>query len=132
LEEGAGRGGVVDGEGDGRGGDVHGCLLPDAPGAARRTAYNVALGEDVPVTSDRTSAGVPARTLALLWRDASAVPRKGPARRLEVDDVVGAAVALADADGLGAVTLRRVAERLGVATMTLYTYVPTKAELIDL
>lgn len=39
---------------------------------------------------------------------------------------------LADRDGLESVTMRRVAAALGVAAMTLYTYVPGKAELVDL
>jgi AcrR family transcriptional regulator len=46
--------------------------------------------------------------------------------------VVGAATSLADGEGLAAVTMRRVAQELGVAPMTLYTYVPSKAELLDL
>ena len=46
--------------------------------------------------------------------------------------MVEAAIALADANGLEAVTMRAVAERLGVSPMTLYTYVPGKAELLDL
>ena len=37
-----------------------------------------------------------------------------------------AAISLADAAGLGAVTMRRLARTLGVAPMTLYTYVPGK------
>ena len=72
-----------------------------------------------------------ARTLALLWRDAEP-PRRGPRPRHTVDDVVDAAVAIADADGLDAVTMRAVAERLGVSPMSLYTYVPGKTELLDL
>jgi AcrR family transcriptional regulator len=48
-----------------------------------------------------------------------------------VDRVVAAAVELADAEGLAALSMRRVAERLGVGTMSLYTYVPGKAELLD-
>lgn len=39
---------------------------------------------------------------------------------------------LADSEGLTAVTMRRVAEGLGVAPMTLYGYVPGKPELLDL
>lgn len=46
--------------------------------------------------------------------------------------MVDAATGLADASGLDALTMRRVAEALGVAPMTLYTYVPGKAELLDL
>jgi AcrR family transcriptional regulator len=45
---------------------------------------------------------------------------------------VDAATELADAGGLEAVTMRRVAQALGVVPMTLYTYVPGKAELLDL
>lgn len=81
--------------------------------------------------SPRTSAGDPARTLALLWGSAPA-PRRGPGRRLRVEAVVDAATELADREGLGSVSMRRVAEQLGVSAMTLYTYVPGKAELVDL
>ena len=84
------------------------------------------------IPSARTGAGDPARTLRLLWRDPAAVPRHGPRQGLTIDQVVDAATALADAEGLDAVTMRRVAARLGVVPMTLYTYVPGKAELLDL
>lgn len=43
-----------------------------------------------------------------------------------------AAVALADEEGLAAVTLRRVAARLGVAPMTIYGHVANADELVDL
>lgn len=82
--------------------------------------------------SERTSGGDPARTLALLWRDPALVPRHGPRQGLSVDAVVAAATDVADAEGLEAVTMRRVAKALGVVPMTLYTYVPGKAELLDL
>ena len=85
-----------------------------------------------PIPSPRTGAGHPARTLRLLWRDPAAVPRHGPSQQLSVEQVVAAATTLADAEGLEAVTMRRVAQRLGVAAMSLYTYVPGKAELLDL
>jgi AcrR family transcriptional regulator len=79
----------------------------------------------------RTGEGDPARTLALLWRRVEG-GRRGPRPRLSVDNVVEAAIALADEAGLDAVTMRAVAERLGVSAMTIYTYVPGKAELLDL
>jgi AcrR family transcriptional regulator len=83
--------------------------------------------------TERTSAGDPARTLKLLWHEPDGDhPRHGPRQGLSVERVVTCALALADADGLGAVTMRRVAESLGVVPMSLYTYVPGKAELLDL
>jgi AcrR family transcriptional regulator len=94
------------------------------------TTYN---GLEVfPIPSARTGGGDPARTLQLLWRDPAAAPRHGPRQGLTTDQVIAAATALADAEGLDAVTMRRVASRLGVVPMTLYTYVPGKAELLDL
>ncbi|MEW1654042.1 TetR/AcrR family transcriptional regulator [Streptomyces sp. NPDC093707] len=84
------------------------------------------------MATERTSAGDPARTLKLLWRDSSSDPQRGPRRGLSIDKVVETATAIADADGLDAVTMRRVAKELGVVPMTLYTYVPGKAELLDL
>ena len=87
------------------------------------------------MTEDRTSAGDPAATLRLLWRahlPAPDVPRRGPRRGSDVDTVLAAATALADEEGLAALTMRRLADRLGVRTMSLYTYVPGRAELLDL
>ena len=83
------------------------------------------------MASERTGGGDPARTLALLW-NTDPTSRYGPARRLRVSAVVEAATALADREGLAAISMRRLAEQLGVSTMTLYTYVPGKAELLDL
>lgn len=80
---------------------------------------------------ERTSAGDAARTLALLWRDAADRSRPGPRPVRSVDDVVAAATAIADTDGLDAVTIRAVARRLSIGPMTVYTHVPGKAELLD-
>lgn len=79
-----------------------------------------------------TGAGRPSRTLALLWRTPDTEPRRGPGRSVTVDAVVDAAIGLADATGLQAVSMRAVADRVGVSTMSVYTYVPGKAELLDL
>ncbi|MEV4623230.1 TetR/AcrR family transcriptional regulator [Asanoa sp. NPDC049573] len=67
----------------------------------------------------------------LLW-EPSPGPRRGPRPAFTVDDIARAAIAIADADGLGAVTMQRVADRLGVTKMALYRYVPGKAELVAL
>ena len=45
--------------------------------------------------------------------------------------VVEGALALADAEGLEAVTIRRLAKRLGVTPMALYWHFPSKDELLD-
>ncbi|MGI8648244.1 MAG: TetR family transcriptional regulator [Acidimicrobiales bacterium] len=85
------------------------------------------------MTIDRSGGGDPARSLQLLWRDAGAEGSPhGPRQGLTVDRVIAAAIELAGAEGLRAVTMRRVAQALGVAPMSLYTYVPGKAELLDL
>jgi AcrR family transcriptional regulator len=57
------------------------------------------------------------------------LPEKAGTRRQEI---VAAAVELADAEGLEAVSMRRLAEKLGVGTMTPYSYVADKDELLDL
>lgn len=69
------------------------------------------------------------RAWALLWR-----PAEEPSSRtgLTARRIVDAAVGIADAEGLSALTMRRVAEELGVGAMSLYTYVPGKDELVFL
>lgn len=80
---------------------------------------------------DYTGRGDPQTTLALLWGTDQGT-RRGPKRRLTLEHVVSTALRLADADGLDALSMRSLAEALGVTPMTLYTYVPGKAELLDL
>lgn len=69
--------------------------------------------------------------LGLLWAE-EASSRRGPDRSRTVADVVRAGVALADAEGLAAVTMRAVARALGSSTMSLYSYVPGKDALVTL
>jgi AcrR family transcriptional regulator len=47
-------------------------------------------------------------------------------------EITAAAVRIADAEGVDAVSMRRLADELGVATMTPYTHVASKDELLDL
>ena len=56
--------------------------------------------------------------------------RRGPVPRHTRQGVVRAAVAIADAEGLDAVTIRAVARALGVGVMSLYSYVPDKQTLV--
>lgn len=79
----------------------------------------------------RTGSGEPSRTLALLWGE-SPTPRRGPARSVAVDRVVRASLEIADDRGLAGVTVRAVADHVGIAPMSVYTYVPGKPELLDL
>lgn len=69
--------------------------------------------------------------LARLWR-IPAESRRGRPAKLDVGQVVDAAVALADREGLAAATLPRVAEALGVTKMSLYRHVGSKDELLAL
>jgi len=71
------------------------------------------------------------RTLALAWGLAAA-PQRGPKRELSLERIVEAAVAIADAEGLAAVTMQRVAQTFEFTTMALYRYVATKDELYRL
>ena len=81
--------------------------------------------------TEYASRGDPKRSMELLWGAAQA-PTRGPKPGLDVTTIVAAAIELADAEGLGAVSMRRVGERLDKSAMALYTYVPGKAELLDL
>lgn len=59
-------------------------------------------------------------------------PTKGPKRGLSLEQVVAAGVRVASADGLGAVSMSRVAGELGTSAMSLYRYVASKDELLAL
>jgi AcrR family transcriptional regulator len=66
-----------------------------------------------------------------LW-ERLAGPGRGPRPGLTHQQIAAAAVEIADAEGLNAVSMRRLAERLGVATMGLYRYVTGKDEIYEL
>jgi AcrR family transcriptional regulator len=59
-------------------------------------------------------------------------PRRGPKPGLTLERVVAAGIKVAHTDGLGALSMGRVAAELGVATMSLYRYVAAKDELLTL
>ncbi len=70
-------------------------------------------------------------TLATAW-GLRERPAKGPKPGLSLDRIVEEAVAIAAAEGVEAVSMPRVAKRLGVSTMSLYRYVEAKSELLIL
>lgn len=57
-------------------------------------------------------------------------PSAGRDRELTLPRIVAAAIALADRDGLGDLSMRRLAGELGVATMSLYRHVPSRDDLL--
>jgi AcrR family transcriptional regulator len=81
--------------------------------------------------TEYASRGDPRRTMELLWGRWQP-PTRGPKHGLTLEEVVSTAIAIADADGLAEVSMRKVADRLNRSPMALYTYVPGKAELLDL
>jgi AcrR family transcriptional regulator len=79
------------------------------------------------MTSDEADETPVPRALELLWRGPS------PSRRtdgLTRERIVAAAIDLADTDGLAALSMARLAERLGCGTMSLYRHVANKDELV--
>jgi AcrR family transcriptional regulator len=69
--------------------------------------------------------------LELLWGPGERASR-GPKPALSIERIVSSAIAIADREGLAALTMRRVADEVRFTTMALYRYVPSKDELIDL
>lgn len=80
------------------------------------------------MSKKKNAASDPMRRLALLWGSQTEAGRSG----LTVKAIVTAGISLADQEGLEALSMRNVADRLNVGTMSLYTHVPGKGELIDL
>src|SRR5215472_17170396 len=79
-----------------------------------------AVGEQDPPASVAAAWGVRGR------------PHKGPKPGLSLERIVAAAVQVADAEGLAAVSMSRVAAELGAAPMSLYRHVSAKDELLTL
>ncbi|MDH6114309.1 AcrR family transcriptional regulator [Kitasatospora sp. MAP12-15] len=79
-------------------------------------------------SSKSPSAGA---TPELIWLRPERTGR-GPRPAHSRASIAAAAVALADAEGLDAVSMRRIAAVLGAGTMSLYNYVPKKEHLFDL
>ncbi|MGW9309708.1 TetR/AcrR family transcriptional regulator [Saccharomonospora azurea] len=70
------------------------------------------------------------RRVALLWKTA-AEPSRGPRPTLSLDRIAEAGARIADAEGLEAVSMQRVARELGYSTMSLYRHVPGKEQLVE-
>lgn len=83
------------------------------------------------MTTAHSGSGDLGRSMELLWQGREHTGR-GPKPTLSLSRIVTAAVSLADREGIGALSMRKVAAELGVGTMSLYRYVPGKGELLDL
>ncbi|MFI6813497.1 TetR/AcrR family transcriptional regulator [Nonomuraea sp. NPDC050328] len=59
-------------------------------------------------------------------------PARGPKPAYSRAQITEAAVRLADAEGLEAATMRRIAAEIGAGAMSLYRYVPSRDDLVDL
>jgi len=95
---------------------------------ARRQAQRAEQDGSPAPAADLT--GLPA-DIAVLWRTPEPA-RRGPRPGLTLEQIADAAIALADAEGLGAVSMARLAESLGFTTMSLYRYVSSKDEVLAL
>lgn len=69
--------------------------------------------------------------IELLWNPPTP-PARGPRQRLTLAEVIDAAIDLADTEGVDGLSMRALGARLGVGTMSLYTYVPGRDELFEL
>lgn len=73
---------------------------------------------------------MPNRAPELDWTAPAPATERG--RGLTREAIVAAAVAIADREGLAAVSIRRVAAELGIRPMSIYTHVASKDDLVDL
>lgn len=69
-----------------------------------------------------------------IWMRPEAHERSGPGRRpgYSREQITRTAVQIADAEGVEAATMRRIAAELGTGAMSLYRYVPRRDDLFDL
>ncbi|MFE3955893.1 TetR/AcrR family transcriptional regulator [Nocardia sp. NPDC059091] len=67
--------------------------------------------------------------MSLIW---DREPYRSKRQALSVERIVDASVAIADAEGLGALSMRRVAAELSTGTTSLYRYVDSRDDLLDL
>ncbi len=79
---------------------------------------------------ERVAKESPSRTDASPRHSSGRRVARGGEQELTRDRIIGTAVVIADAEGLGAVTMRRLATELDAAVMSLYRYVPGKDELV--
>ena len=70
--------------------------------------------------------------LALAWGIPVKTTKLGRKPSQSIEQIVGAAVELADADGFGALSMPKIAQRLGLTANAMYRYVRSRDELLVL
>ncbi len=83
------------------------------------------------MTPARKSKETQAKALEVLWGGERPLPARGPKPGLSVEKIAAAAIRIADEEGLEALSMHHVAGRLGYTAMSLYRYVPSKEQLVD-
>ncbi|MFD2395957.1 TetR family transcriptional regulator [Prauserella oleivorans] len=73
----------------------------------------------------------PRKRLELLW-GVSTKASRGPKPKLSLERIVTTAIDIADREGIDALSMQRLAAELGYTTMSLYRYVPSKEDLLEL
>ncbi|RTE00548.1 TetR/AcrR family transcriptional regulator [Paenibacillus whitsoniae] len=85
---------------------------------------------DQDITREEAAEMLPAGA-ALSWGFVKS-PQRGPKREMSIDLIVKKAIDIADANGIAAVSMNRVASELGFTAMSLYRYIPSKNDLLML
>lgn len=83
------------------------------------------------MATSETSGGELPPDAVLLWGERQR-PAPGPKPGLSVQVIVETAIAIADDEGLPALSMKKLAQHLGCGTMSLYRYVPGKDQLVEL
>jgi AcrR family transcriptional regulator len=102
---------------------------PEKASRAVKAAQRQLTHDDIMQASVRIDPDLRRRS-ELLWEDRSR-PTRGPKPGLTPDEVVQAAIQIADKESLSAVTMHAVAAKLGLTTMAIYRYFPNKEALYD-
>ncbi|MEV5411246.1 TetR/AcrR family transcriptional regulator C-terminal domain-containing protein [Thermopolyspora sp. NPDC052614] len=109
---------------------------PAVPTSARTAALPAAQPAETPSAAPGVSAHPPGHAAAVESKTprpaTSPRPARSPERELTRERILAVAIEIADTEGLAALSMRRIATELGVATMSLYRHVPSKDELIVL
>ncbi|WP_030263747.1 TetR/AcrR family transcriptional regulator C-terminal domain-containing protein [Streptomyces sp. NRRL B-24484] len=90
----------------------------------------VVAAPETPAAAAAPPASPPPTAVKVAAGPAAAEPRGGRDAALTAERIVAAATAVADTEGLAALSMRRVAAELGVATMSLYRHVTDKDDLL--